>query len=80
MSDRTHALLSPPVPALTPAEDDAVTLAALLDAMERTGLALQVIIPEHGQRIYLLRDINEPATAPIEAYARSLPSLLGLIR
>jgi hypothetical protein len=79
MSDRTHALLSPPVPALTQAEDDAVTLAALLEAMERTGLALQVII-EHGERIYLLRDINEPATAPVEAYARSLPSLLGLIR
>jgi hypothetical protein len=54
-------------------------MAALLDAMERTGLALQVII-EHGEHIYLLRDINEPATAPVEAYARSLPSLLGLIR
>ena len=78
MSDRTHALLSPPVPALTQAEDDSVTLAALLDAMERTGLALHVVT-EHGQRVYALRDLQRPS-ASIVAYARSLPSLLGLIR
>jgi hypothetical protein len=42
MSDRTHALLSPPVPSLTPAENDAVALAALLHLLAETGFSLRV--------------------------------------
>jgi hypothetical protein len=41
MSDRTHALLPPPAPTLTPAEADAVSLAALLDMLEETGYSLR---------------------------------------
>jgi hypothetical protein len=42
MSDRTHALLSPPVPSLTPAEDDAAAMAALLHLLAETGYNLRV--------------------------------------
>jgi len=42
MSDRTHALLSPPVPALTQAEDDAAAMAALLHLLAKTGYNLRV--------------------------------------
>lgn len=79
MSDRTHRLL-PPSPALSLAEEDAATLARLLDVLGRwQGLALQVY-PEQGSRTdYVLRDVRRMGQ-PVVARADTLTDLLRQIR
>jgi len=79
MSDRTQSLLAPAVPSLTQAEDDAVTLAALLEALDRTGLAL-VVVTHNGRREVAFRDLHRATIAPVVAVSETVPGLLGLLR
>jgi len=70
MSDRTHALLAAPAPALTPAEDDAAALAALLRLLDETGYLLAV---SHGWLVLRTPDL-------VVAIGTDVPDLLRDIR